>query len=455
MSPKMPPNQERIIPALSIKKLIYGGNGLARDDNGKAIFVPMALPGETAEVKIVREKKDYAEGIVDRILTASQERCLPPCPVFAACGGCQLQHLSYEGQARHKSEIVYEFMGQIKQKEPFIIHPIMVSPVPFHYRLRVQLTVQKGQIGFYRTKSHNVVPVTSCPITIAPLNQVLAFLTRVGITLLTDAYGGKLPEDYTVELQGTEAGEVLIVLIDTTFARFSTDKITSFFDTARAEGAICAAGKTRFSLEGVILYHRKKRFCLGKNYLVYNVLGKKIRVSDRSFVQVHGGMHDLLVKGVLAWADSGEQESHWLELHAGVGMFTLPLSETAASIIGVEADHQAVLDANFNLNAAECKGARIISSPVEKALPNFMPRAFTHLLMDPPRAGMTPRTIKEIARLSPLKILYLSCHPATLVRDIRGLAACGYRVRRVQPFDLFPQTGHIEILVELTISSES
>jgi 23S rRNA (uracil1939-C5)-methyltransferase len=264
-----------------------------------------------------------------------------------------------------------------------------------------------------------------------------------------------LPEDYTVELQGTEAGEVLIVLIDTTFARFSTDKITSFFDTARAEGAICAAGKPRFSLEGVILYHRKKRFCLGKNYLVYNVLGKKIRVSDRSFVQVHGGMHDLLVKGVLAWADSGEQESHWLELHAGVGMFTLPLSETAASITGVEADHQAVLDANFNLNAAECKGARIISSPAEKALPNFMPRAFTHLLMDPPRAGMTPRTIKEIARLSPLKILYLSCHPATLVRDIRGLAACGYRVRRVQPFDLFPQTGHIEILVELTISSES
>ena len=447
---KMPNPSEKIIPSLSIQKLIYGGNGLARDAQGKAVFVRAALPGEVANVKIIRERKDYAEGVVDEIITASQERCFPPCAVFGICGGCQLQHLSYEGQTSHKSEIVHEFMRQIQQKEPFTIHPIIPSPTPFHYRLRVQLTVQNGQdgtpgvrpmspaIGFYRTKSHHVVPVNTCPITIDPLNKVLAFLTEKGIALLTEAYGGTLPDDYTIALQGTESGEVLIVLIDPTGAKAWVEKITSFFEAAR--------------VAGVILYQRKKQFCIGKNYLVYTILGRKLRVSDRAFVQVHGGMHDLLVKAVLAWADSGK-ESRWLELHAGVGMFTIPLSRVASSIIGVEADPQAVLDAQFNLDENGCKNAQIIASPVGTALPRFTPDSFTHLLMDPPRAGITLNTIKEIARLSPLTILYLSCHPATLVRDIRGLGAYGYRIERVQPFDLFPQTGHVEILVKLTRES--
>ncbi len=426
---------QRIISALPIKKLIYGGNGLARDEQGKAIFVSCALPGETVDVKIVREKKDYAEGIATKIYTSSPQRHFPPCKVFGACGGCQLQHLSYEGQTQHKNEIVDEFMGQIKQKEPFTIAPIIGSPNPFHYRLRVQLTIQNGKIGFYEPKSHTVVPVTSCPITIDPLNQVISFLTEKGIALLTAAYGGKLPADYTIELQGTEAGEVLIILMAPTRDKCLVEKIATFYDAA--------------GVSGVILYQREKRFHLGKDHLVYNVMGKKLRVSDRAFVQVHAGMHDVLVKGVLAWADS-DKESRWLELHAGVGMFTVPLSETAESIIGVEADPQAVIDAKLNLEEAGCKNAQMVASPVDEALPKFTTGAFTHLLMDPPRAGITPRTIKEIARLSPLKILYLSCHPATLVRDIRGLAAEGYQVQRVQPFDLFSQTGHVEILVELT-----
>lgn len=448
MTPITTTPEEKIIPSLSIKKLIYGGNGLARDGKGKAIFVRAALPSEVVNVKIIREKKDYAEGDVHEILVASKDRQLPSCPVFGACGGCQLQHLSYEGQALHKSEMVHEFMGQIKQEKPFIIAPIIKSPTPLHYRLRVQLTVQNGHFGFYRTKSHHVVPVNTCPITIDPLNQVLSFLTQKGISLLTSAYGGTLPEDYTIELQGTISGEVLIVLIDPTGAGCMIEKLTSFFEAA--------------AVSGVILYYRKKRFYLGKDYLLYPVLGRKLRVSDRAFVQVHGGMHDLLVQGVLAWAGATSADSkpapkqaRWLELHAGVGMFTIPLagdvplSEMAASIIAVEADPQAVLDAKFNLEQAGCKNAQIIGAPIEKALPNFAPHAFTHLLMDPPRAGITPETIKEIARLSPLKIFYLSCHPATLVRDIKGLGAHGYQVQRVQPFDLFPQTGHVEILVEL------
>ena len=442
----MPSKPARIISSLLIKKLIYGGSGLGRDDKGKTIFVPMALPGEVANVRIVREKKDYAEGTVDDILTASPERRLPPCPVFGACGGCQLQHLSEEGQAVHKSEIVHEFMGQIQkesfQKEPFTIHPLIRDEGSLHYRLRGQLKVQNKQIGFYRTKSHDIVPVNDCAIMIDPLNQALTFLIEKGIALITDAYGGVLPKNYTIELQGTRLGEVLIILIDATSTTFSMEKMTSFFDATRV------AERLHFS--GVVVYRGKNRLCLGKDYLTYNVAGNNIRVSDQSFVQVHGGMHDLLIKTVSAWANSEKsKESHWLELHAGVGMFTLPLSEIAGSIIGIEGSPYAVLDAKFNLKEAGYQQTQIIAASVETALTVFAPHSFTDLLMDPPRGGIAPSTIKEIGRLSPRRILYLSCHPATLVRDIRGLVSEGYHLQQVQPFDLFPQTGHVEILVEL------
>lgn len=419
----------KILHTLLIEKLIFGGSGLAHH-NGKAVFVPMTLPGEVADVEIVRDKKDYSEGVVHQLLTPSPERCIPHCPVFGVCGGCQIQHLTAETQRRHKTEIANEFIAQIRQSEPFVHHPTLSSPSPLHYRLRAQLAIQNGQIGFYRKRSHAIVPITACPLLTPSLNMVLAFLSGEGMPFLT-----KISE---VEIQGTDAGEMLIIL---TGHGFSPDKMRAFLESA-------TAALPALSLRGIIVYDRGKGVALGEDYLTYTVRGKTMRVSHRSFLQVNGAMHNLLIETILQWADA--QNSKWLELHAGAGMFTFHLAEQTESLTSIEAHPEAVKDARVNRAAAGIKNVRLLTGPAEKLLSRFSAGEFTHLLLDPPREGITKKEVAEIARISPKQILYLSCHPPTLVRDIRALHTEGYRMRRIQPFDLFPQTGHLEMLVELT-----
>jgi 23S rRNA (uracil1939-C5)-methyltransferase len=421
---------EKIIPTLSIEKLIFGGNGLGHHD-GKAVFVPMTLPGEVVEVAIVREKKDYAEGVVRQLLKTSPERSVPPCPVFGVCGGCQLQHLSDEAQIRHKTEVANEFIGKVRQEEPFTSYPILSSPSPLHYRLRAQLAIQNGQIGFYQKRSHVIVPIMTCPLLAPPLNAALAFLAGDGMASLTGIS--------EVEIQGTDTGELLIILIG---QGFSHDKRRSFFKLA-------TAALSPLSLRGLIVYDRGKRFCLGDDALTYKVRNKTMRVSDRSFIQIHGPMHNLLVETVLGWAEG--EHNRWLELHAGVGMFTLHLAERAESLTTIDADSDAVKDARFNLAAAGIKNVQLFPGRTEMRLSSFSPGAFTHVFLDPPRGGITKKEIAEIIRLAPQRIFYLSCDPPTLARDIRSLCQEGCRIKRMQPFDLFPQTSHLEMLVELVL----
>ncbi|MEK7747974.1 MAG: class I SAM-dependent RNA methyltransferase [Nitrospirota bacterium] len=451
---------DKIIPTITIEKLVYGGSGLAHDENGKAIFVPATLPKETVRVKVIREKKDYAEGYAEEILVPSPERRQPECPVFGICGGCQIQHLSESGQASHKNEVLSGFMRQIKQTDPFSIDPIVTSPLPFHYRLRGQFVLQKGQIGFYRRESHTLVPIDQCPLMVPAINHAISFFNAKGIDLLTKAYkGAVLPNNYDLEIQGTEAGEVLFVLRDPGNSSFSEEKMTAFFEQARM------AGGTHFSLQGGIVYSQKmeaslaghgapargaspaRRFQWGQDFLTYPLSGGKMRVRDRTFVQVNLAMLEPLRKGVMAWAD--DKNARWLEIHAGAGFFTLPLSETAASVVSIEANPISVQDAEWNLAAAGRKNVQMIASLGGNAMARFPAQSFTHLLLDPPRSGMTDMELAEIVRIAPRKILYLSCHPATLIRDIKRFSDSGYRVRRVLPFDLFPQTGHLEVLVEL------
>jgi 23S rRNA (uracil1939-C5)-methyltransferase len=279
---------------------------------------------------------------------------------------------------------------------------------------------------------------------VAPINHALTFLKEKGSRLLADAYNGLLPKDYNLEIQANRSGELLFALTDPAGSRFSHDKMTTFFEEGKQ------AGGTNFSLQGVIIYNGKKRFRLGQDFLLYDILGTKMRVSDRTFVQVNGSLLEPLIKGVLSWADANFPNSRWLELHAGAGFFTLHLAEIASSILAVEESHVAVFDGKWNLQAAGRTNAEMIAACGEKVLTGLASGTFTHLLMDPPRAGITDKEIQEIVRIAPKKILYLSCHPPALVRDIKKLSAHGYRLRRVQPFDLFPQTGQIEVLAEMT-----
>lgn len=410
--------------SLQIEKIVHGGDGLARLD-GQVLFVPFTIPGETIEVEIVRQKKEYAEGEMVEIITPSPERREAPCPVFTLCGGCQIQHLPEEAQLRHKVAAMREDLSRIGKITAYELLPAISSPSPFHYRARAQLKVERGEIGYFRQRSHRIVPIERCPLLIPPLNAALEAVLR---SLNRD----RLEE---IELQGASSGDLLIILRGD---QFPADRGARFFEEARA-----------LPLKGVILYNRRGCHTFGENFLTETVRGRRLRIGDRSFSQVNPGVNALILDTVLGWS-LPDRDERILELYSGVGNFTLFLAEQAGAVTAVEGNRAAVEDARWNLQSAGFNNVTLQLCSAEEGLRLALKgkRKYTQIFLDPPREGAGKRVMTAIAALDPSKVFYLSCNPATFSRDARILADRGYDLRRLQPFDMFPQTGHLEILGE-------
>jgi 23S rRNA (uracil1939-C5)-methyltransferase len=415
---------DRVLP-LQIEKIVQGGDGLARHE-GRVIFVPFAIPGERVEAKIVREKKEYAEAEIPRILTPSPERRGAPCPVFTVCGGCQLQHLPEEAQLRYKSEALREALARIGKITSYDLLPPIPSPLPFYYRTRAQLKVERGEIGYYRRMSHQIVPIDRCPLLTEPLNAALEamrqFLNR-----------DRLQE---VELQGVSSGDFLIVLRGD---QFPQERGERFYEMTRKS----------LPLKGVIVYNRRGGALFGENFLIETVGEKRLRIGDRAFSQVNPGVNRLVIETALGWAAPTESD-RILELYSGIGNFTLFLAERADGVTAVEGSRAAVEDARWNLQSAGLSNVILQTSSAEEGIRRALKEkaTVTQLFLDPPREGAGKTVMQGIASLGPDKVLYLSCDPATFARDVRILLDRGYLLKRVQPFDMFPQTGHLEILAE-------
>lgn len=410
---------------LQIEKIVHGGDGLARHE-GRVIFVPFTIPGETVEAKIIQEKKGYAEGEIVRIITPSPERREAPCPVFTICGGCQLQHLPEAAQLRYKTEALREVLARIGKitTDPFL--PPVPSPVPFHYRTRAQLKVERGEIGYHRRKSHQIVPIDRCPLLIEPLNGALEEMFR---SLNRD----RLEE---VELQGIPSGDFLIVLRGDQFPQ------------TRGEQFYRAVRKS-LSLKGVLVQNRLGWHLFGENFLIDTIDSKRFRISERAFAQVNPAVNLLLMKTLLEWA-APAPDDRILELYSGIGNFTLFLAERAGAVTAVEGNRAAVEDARWNLQTAGITQVTLHSSSAEEGVRRALKekQPYTQVFLDPPREGAGKTVMQGIASLAPRKVLYLSCDPATFARDMRILLDRGYLLKRLQPFDMFPQTGHLEILAE-------
>lgn len=412
--------------SLQIEKIVQGGDGLARHE-GRVIFVPFAIPGETVEAEIVREKKEYAEAEIVRIITPSPERREAPCPVFTICGGCQLQHLPEEGQLRYKVEAMREVLARIGKITSYDLLPPIPSPLPFHYRTRTQLKVERGELGYYRQKSHEIVSIDRCPLLIAPLNAAIEAMLR---SLQRD----RLEE---IELQAVPSGDFLIVLRGD---QFPHDRAEHFYETVRQA----------LPLKGVVVGNRRGWHVFGENFLIETVREKRFRISERAFSQVNPAVNRLLIETVLDWSAPTEND-RILELYSGIGNFTLFLAERAGTVTAVEGNRAAVEDARRNLQTAGLTNVTLQVSAAEEGVRRAVreKKPFSQIFLDPPREGAGKAVMQGILSLAPQKILYLSCDPATFARDTRILLDRGYLLRRLQPFDMFPQTGHLELLAEI------
>lgn len=425
---------------LTIEKLVYGGEGLGHSE-GHTVFVPYVLPGEVVAVRTVERKKKFVRGALENIIQASSERISARCPHFAACGGCHYQQISVEKQLAYKTQILRETLfrlGRVQWNGEIRTH---ASPA-FAYRNRAQWKVRwitengrtHGILGYNRSGSSAVLPIDSCPILVPELQSAFAAL-RSAVT------ANQLPSSLReVEVFAGASGELLL---NASFAGWN-EKPREMF--AQLREIIPQAVS--------LLLHdsQKDAFELdGPGFVTHRAGSHDYRVGHLSFFQVNRFLTDALLEAIT----EGQTGNAALDLFAGVGLFTLGLAPRFTRMIAVEANEAAVRDLSHNAAAAGLR-VQAIAQDVEKYLVHCKEEPDL-IVLDPPRAGLGPQVIAQLRRLRAGRLVYLSCDPSTLARDLAALTSANvpgdsYQIRSVQLFDLFPQTFHIETLVHLTRS---
>jgi 23S rRNA (uracil1939-C5)-methyltransferase len=432
--------------------MIYGGDGLARLEagdrgRGKAAFVPFVLAGEKIEAALTEEKPGFARAHATAILEPSAHRIPPPCPHFSRCGGCNYQHASYEHQLEIKKEILRENLRRIAKLDldcEIQAHP---SP-PWNYRNRSRLQVRtrpEFAVGYFKFASHELLPVEECPISSPLINRAIAALWQSGRT-------GKAVEGVNeVEFfENEDDTRLLVEFLCAPEARRAA---------VRAWAEDLCAGMPE--ILGVVAFRESQKgvqtplVTVGASELSYRTKAGVYRVSAGAFFQTNRFLIDELVDLVTA-GRSGELA---LDLYAGVGLFSTALACDFRHIVSVESSQTAANDLQYNLPAS----GKAVHSATEQYLAGLgvterveqdavlpqLGHSLDLVVVDPPRGGLGDRVARLLARAGALRVTYVSCDPATLARDLVPLQAAGYRIEQVHLIDLFPQTYHLESLVQL------
>ncbi|HXZ25867.1 MAG TPA: 23S rRNA (uracil(1939)-C(5))-methyltransferase RlmD [Nitrospiria bacterium] len=425
----------------TIDKLVDGGMGLARIE-GQVVFIPGVCPGERVRARVTAVKSGYAEATLEAVMAPSADRIEPPCPVAGRCGGCQWQHLAYPAQLRTKIDILREDLQRIgKLTDPPLLPPIG-APSPYEYRTRIQLKFDCSHrepfIGFYEAQSRRLVPIDRCLVAAPPLNHAIAALRP----LLADP-ATRLPSLEEAHLHlAPGTGELQ--------CRY----VTKGEPKKRVESFLAAAEKRVEGLVSQVYYDRSgHRRVWGRDWVVDRIKDRPFRISDRSFAQVNPEQNEALIDTVTAFASLTGRESV-LELYCGIGNFGLFLAPDAKSLYGIDENKSAISDARENASTQGIANVRFTARPVEETVEELAQGAqrWNLIVADPPREGLGRRVTDALVTLKPTRMIYISCVPATLARDLTHLSAGGYRVARIQPVDLFPQTPYLETVTELIVS---
>ncbi|MCL2367431.1 MAG: 23S rRNA (uracil(1939)-C(5))-methyltransferase RlmD [Oscillospiraceae bacterium] len=433
---------------VTIKGYASDGAGVARID-GQVVFVKGAMDGETCEIRILRVAKQMAWAKIETIISPSPQRITPVCPAFGPCGGCDFQHMTYEEELRLKRQRVIDALARVGDLD-IPVGEIIAAERQDSYRNKAIFAVGQGAdgtpvTGFYRRRSHQIFPVTACRIQGEAANCAATALREWMAAYDVAAYDegsqtGIIRHLFVREARGMGKSAVCIVVTRA--------------DLPQTEALIAAIRRHCPTVSSIMLCVNQEtgnvvlrgRFSTlwGDDHLVDTLAGLRFRLSPRSFFQVNPAQAERLYAKALDYADLTGAETV-LDLYCGTGTITLIMAGRAKYAIGAEVVEQAVLDAreNARINGIENAEFRLAdAADITHLSPDVV-------VVDPPRKGLAEQVISQIAAMAPRRVVYVSCDPATLARDLARFTALGYRTREVTPVDMFPRCAHVECVAEI------
>ncbi len=396
-----------------LEKLTYGGEAMGRLPDGRAIFVPFGLPGELVRVELTEDKKNFTRGKIIEILKASSERITPKCKHFVQCGGCHYQNLSYEDQLKAKTEILIDQLKRIGKIENPPVKPMVASPLEWNYRNNMQFHLTaEGRLGFINAKGNSAFPIEECHL---PETSIDGFWRDL-----------QFESNKDVERVSIRAGqnEELIVILE-------------------SENPEAPELEIEADVSVVHLYDEHAVVLAGRDHFTITILEKDFQISAASFFQVNNKMAEKMVEHLITQLPVSLSTT-LLDLYCGAGLFSKFFASKCELVIGIEESESACVD--FAVNLDEFENVELYEGLAEEILPSLAGRldSDTNMIVDPPRAGIEKYALDAILEIKPQIIAYVSCDPSTLARDAARLINGGYKLRDVTPFDLFPQTYHIE-----------
>lgn len=452
MSKKQAPVKKNQTIELSFEDITHDGNGVGKI-NGYPIFVSNTLPGETAKVKVILVKKNFAVGRRLELIITSPDRVEPPCNVFYKCGGCQLQHMSYEMQLKTKQNQVRNSLRKIAHINDVEVEPTLGMEDPWRYRNKVQIPVgeKDGNLitGFYRPRSHDIIEdMERCIVTSEVNDDLVDIVREVANDLDIPAYDEESHRGvlrHIMVRSGENTGQTMVVIVTRTnkipnqneFIQRILDKqpnITSIMHNVNPDRTNVILGK--------------KTNCLWGEEYIYDTIGDvKFAISALSFYQINPKQTKVLYDKALEYADLSGGETV-IDAYCGIGSISLFLAQKAKKVYGVEIVPQAIQDAKKNAKLNGMNNTEFVVGQAEKVMPAWTADGLKPdvIVVDPPRKGCDQALLDAMVDMNPKRIVYVSCNPATFSRDLVTLTEGGYKLKKVQPVDMFPQTSHVELV---------
>lgn len=434
---------------IEIQGMGHSGEGVGRYQDF-TVFVPYALPGERTLVRIIDVKKNYAKAELIKTETVAPARIEAKCPIYRRCGGCQMQHLTYEAQVEIKRQKVIDAIERIGGLKDVIVHPVIAAKNPWYYRNKMQfpigMTGQGLAIGCFAQGTHEIVKTENCFIQHESNNLIVremhAIAEKLGITPYDEKTGRGILRHILGRI-GIKTGEIMVVLVTATTRLPQKEQIVAELKK-RIPGIVSIVQNINSKRTNIILGDHTVTLW-GKDTITDYIGNFAYEISARSFFQVNTAQAEILYNKAVEYACLTGQETV-IDAYCGTGTITLFLARSAAKVYGIEIVEPAIRDARRNAERNHIANTEFIVGDAVNVMPALYKKGVRPavIVVDPPRAGCEQTVLATFSQMQPDRIVYVSCNPASLARDLAFLQELGYKTKEIQPVDMFPQTYHVE-----------